>query len=657
MALEDIANKAQELKDKAQKNVKEAVDETTQTIKDVTGVNMGSGELASKDIREQNLSSSQEAMVDGINNMVDYLKDNTSIETSEAWERTMDILLNGGSADDLTSAIAETGMPQGLISAGFIATWSKNFTKGILVGHKETGMLSGLNNSGILKGLWDGFRDVNKNKKEIFEHNAKLLKEAEKEAKHANDIIKLEREFNFKIAQLNNELARYTAKASDELKDVAKEAKAASQVAKEIKGVDSVADAAKMAKQVDTASDVAKDAKALKTAKDFLDVAELKKFSTGAHALKTGASIATAGAKTAAISGVKMFTKNPLLAAVSSGLVGFGAYSSYNTAMENKEAIINVQAQIEALQKEIASDPKFMDDIKAQLEKLGKDTSKMDEAEMASSFLYEFRVVVAKLDEAQKSGNEADIKKYKEIFDSSKEKYLVLSTLEAKHQELGDLMGKNSIIGSFSESSKESLDKVADSMFSAGGAIKPFCWIVGAGAKLVGYADELQTGFFGSIGKTMAKATNKDIITDRTNIDAMLDGYHPNAFAFLQQVKGGNFSGLENYAKNLNDAQLKAAREHMAQVLSNATGAKVEIRDGQTYYGFVNTLTKKGIDLAELEKSNGAIAKDNPQITATILDMLQKGNLDTPHPVDNALITSVANNDKKQQELSFAKVV
>ena len=176
MALEDITNKAQELKDKAKNNVKEAIDETEKTVKDVTGFNMGSGELASKDIREQNLSSSQEAMVDGIDKMVNYLKDNTSIETSEAWERTMDILLNGGSADDLTSAIAETGMPQGLISAGFIATWSKNFTKGILVGHKETGMLSGLNNSGVLKGLWDGFRDVNKNKKEIFEHNAKLLK-------------------------------------------------------------------------------------------------------------------------------------------------------------------------------------------------------------------------------------------------------------------------------------------------------------------------------------------------------------------------------------------------------------------------------------------------------------------------------------------------
>lgn len=672
MALEDIAKKTQETLDKAKEDVSVAAQEVKEDAKKAVGINMGSGELASEAVREQNLSFAENTVANFLTGFVDFLSNNVSIETSEAGERALDILVNGGSAEDLSSAVAETGMPRGLISAGFLATWSKNFSKGILVGHKEEGFLSRLNNDGVFKNLWDNFKDINRNKKEIIEHNAKLLKEAEKEAKNANDLLKIQREFNFKITQLNNDLLKATSKASGELTDITKEVKVAAEVAKDVKNIDKVSDTAKMVKEADTIKDAAKlakeadvindlgkGAKELKTAKDFLDVAELRKFSAGAHGVKTAMGVASTTAKTAAISGVKMFSKNPLLGVISSGLVGFGAYSSYNTAMENKEAIISTQAKIDSLQKEIAQDPNFLNDIRAQLKSIGKDTSNMSDAELASTFLYEFRVVVNKFNEAQTSGNQADIEKYRDFFYSTREKFILLSTLEEKHDELTALMGKDSIVGSFSESSKDSFDNFADSMFSAKGAAKPFCWVVGAGAKVLGYADELQTSLFGYMGKTMAKAMNHDIVTEKTNIDAILDGYHPNAFGFLGQVKGGDFSPLENRSP-LTHTQLQYAADNLEELLHKATGIKVDFRDDKTYCAFINEmLIQKGIDVEkELKISNDSVGKADPKLVATIIESLQKIGLDKPNPVDAHYIASVANSDKQpQQQVGFAKVV
>ena len=508
--------------------------------------------LASKPVQDQNITTTTEkaivATFESIGNFYDALK-NSSVEATPELALGFEMLENGEDTDAVMEQFNKAHVPGAIV--------------GMLRGTRLTKELIKEAPAPLKKGL----KELGELTRKISAEKAEALRrfeDAQREIRHAADmenmqkqLDQLKREFNFKMNKLNNEFV-------DDLGKVSKEAKVA---ASEFKmGATALKDAKAAVKGADLAVDAAKDVKNVKTAKDFLDTSKLV-----SHASLSATKVAGSTAGSVAKVAGRTLKANPFLSIVSGIVGGASAYSNYNDALDHKDALIKVQVQLDLLKESVAKDPNYIAHLRDQMDKIGIDVSKLKDEEVANKFLYEFRVVAAKLDEAKKNGDTANIEKYGSFFNETKEKYKTLVTISEKYDEIQKLTGRDTFFGSFGTSSKRELDTLASTAEQHG--------IMGKGAGLalraVGWLDWGITKVVGTIGETMAKAQNREVITPETNIDEIMS-YEGSAMGFLNNVNHGYFSDVENF-HGLSRDDVVANRAQMEVVRKELAGALIPL--------------------------------------------------------------------------------
>lgn len=534
-------------------DIKNSVSEITEAAAAKVGrPNIKTEELASKPVRDQNITTTTEkaivATFEAIGNFYDALK-NSSVEATPELALGFEMLENGEDTDAVMEQFNKAHVPGAIV--------------GMLRGTRLTKELIKEAPAPLKKGL----KELGELTRKISAEKAEALRrfeDAQREIRHAADmenmqkqLDQLKREFNFKMNKLNNEFV-------DDLGKVSKEAKVA---ASEFKvGATALKDAKAAVKGADLAVDAAKDVKNVKTAKDFLDTSKLV-----SHASLSATKVAGSTAGSVAKVAGRTLKANPFLSIVSGIVGGASAYSNYNDALDHKDALIKVQVQLDLLKESVAKDPNYIAHLRDQMDKIGIDVSKLKDEEVANKFLYEFRVVAAKLDEAKKNGDTANIEKYGSFFNETKEKYKTLVTISEKYDEIQKLTGRDTFFGSFGTSSKRELDTLASTAEQHG--------IMGKGAGLalraVGWLDWGITKVVGTIGETMAKAQNREVITPETTIDEIM-AYEGSAMGFLNNIPHGYFSDIENF-HGLNRDDMVANRAQMEVVRKELAGALIPL--------------------------------------------------------------------------------
>lgn len=553
MNAEDIKNSVSSAATSTAKATQNAFNEITEAAAAKVGrPNIKTEGLASKPVQDQNITTTTEkaivATFEAIGNFYDALK-NSSVEATPELALGFEMLENGEDTDAVMEQFNKAHVPGAVV--------------GMLRGTRLTKELIKEAPAPLKKGL----KELGELTRKISAEKAEALRrfeDAQREIRHAADmenmqkqLDQLKREFNFKMNKLNNEFV-------DDLGKVSKEAKVA---ASEFKmGATALKDAKAAVKGADLAVDAAKDVKNVKTAKDFLDTSKLVSHAS-LSATKVVGSTAGSVAKVAG----RTLKANPFLSIVSGIVGGASAYSNYNDALDHKDALIKVQVQLDLLKESVAKDPNYIAHLRDQMDKIGIDVSKLKDEEVANKFLYEFRVVAAKYDEAKKNGDTANIEKYGSFFNETKEKYKTLVTISEKYDEIQKLTGRDTFFGSFGTSSKRELDTLASTAEQHG--------IMGKGAGLalraVGWLDWGITKVVGTIGETMAKAQNREVITPETTIDEIM-AYEGSAMGFLNNISHGYFSDIENF-HGLNRDDMVANRAQMEVVRKELAGALIPL--------------------------------------------------------------------------------
>ena len=553
MNAEDIKNSVSSAATSTAKATQNAFNEITEAAAAKVGrPNINTNGLASKPVQDQNITTTTEkaivATFESIGNFYDALK-NSSVEATPELALGLEMLENGEDTDAVMEQFNKAHVPGAVV--------------GMLRGTRLTKELIKEAPAPLKKGL----KELGELTRKISAEKAEALRrfeDAQREIRHAADmenmqkqLDQLKREFNFKMNKLNNEFV-------DDLGKVSKEAKVA---ASEFKvGATALKDAKAAVKGADLAVDAAKDVKNVKTAKDFLDTSKLV-----GHASMSATKVVGSTAGSVAKVAGRTLKANPFLSIVSGIVGGASAYSNYNDALDHKDALIKVQVQLDLLKESVAKDPNYIAHLRDQMDKIGIDVSKLKDEEVANKFLYEFRVVAAKLDEAKKNGDIANIEKYGSFFNETKEKYKTLVTISEKYDEIQKLTGRDTFFGSFGTSSKRELDTLASTAEQHG--------IMGKGAGLalraVGWLDWGITKVVGTIGETMAKAQNREVITPETNIDKIMS-YEGSAMGFLNNVNHGYFSDVENF-HGLSRDDVVANRAQMEVVRKELAGALIPL--------------------------------------------------------------------------------
>lgn len=534
-------------------SAKEQLDKAKAAVVEKTGrVNTKEG-YATKDVQDQNLTTTEKAIAatfgnafEAIGNFYDALK-NSSVEATPELALGLEMLENGEDTDAVMEQFNKAHVPGAVVGMLRGTRLTKELIK-----EAPAPLKKALEESGKLA------RKISAEKAELL----KRFRDAEREINHAAEMENIQRqldqfkrEMNFKMNKLNNEFVDDLGKVSKEAKVASNEFKMAATAAKDAKAA---------VKGADLAVDAAKDAKIAKMAvKDFLDTSKLV-----SHASMGATKVAgTTAASVAKVAG-RTLKANPILSALAGIATGVSAYSNYNDALDNKDALVKAQVQLDLLKESVAKDPNYIAHLRDQMDKIGIDVSKLKDEEVANKFLYEFRVVAAKLDEAKKNGDIANIEKYGSFFNETKEKYKTLVTISEKYDEIQKLTGRDTFFGSFGTSSKRELDTLASTAEQHG--------IMGKGAGLVlravGWLDWGITKVVGTIGETMAKAQNREVITPETTIDEIM-AYEGSAMGFLNNIPHGYFSDIENFhGLNKNDvvanrAQMEIVRKELAVAL------------------------------------------------------------------------------------------
>lgn len=553
MNAEDIKNSVSSAATSTAKATQNAFNEITEAAAAKVGrPNIKTEGLANKSVQDQNITTTTEkaivATFEAIGNFYDALK-NSSVEATPELALGFEMLENGEDTDAVMKQFNKAHVPGAVV--------------GLLRGTRLTKELIKEAPAPLKKGL----KELGELTRKISAEKAEALRrfeDAQREIRHAADmenmqkqLDQLKREFNFKMNKLNNEFV-------DDLGKVSKEAKVA---ASEFKmGATALKDAKAAVKGADLAVDAAKDVKNVKTAKDFLDTSKLV-----SHASLSATKVAGSTAGSVAKVAGRTLKANPFLSIVSGIVGGASAYSNYNDALDHKDALIKVQVQLDLLKESVAKDPNYIAHLRDQMDKIGIDVSKLKDEEVANKFLYEFRVVAAKYDEAKKNGDTANIEKYGSFFNETKEKYKTLVTISEKYDEIQKLTGRDTFFGSFGTSSKRELDTLASTAEQHGIMVK------GAGLALraVGWLDWGITKVVGTIGETMAKAQNREVITPETNIDEIM-AYEGSAMGFLNNIPHGYFSDIENF-HGLNRDDMVANRAQMEVVRKELAGALIPL--------------------------------------------------------------------------------
>ena len=535
-------------------DIKNSVSEITGAAAAKVGrPNINTEGLANKSVRYQNITTTTGkaivATFEAIGNFYDTLK-NSSVEATPELALGFEMLENGEDTDAVMKQFNKAHVPGAVV--------------GMLRGTRLTKELIKEAPAPLKKGL----KELGELTRKISAEKAEALRrfeDAQREIRHAADMENMQkqldqfkREMNFKMNKLNNEFV-------DDLGKVSKEAKVASNEFKMAAGV--AKDAKAAVKGADLAVDAAKDAKIAKmAAKDFLDTSKLV-----GHASMSATKVVGSTAGSVAKVAGRTLKANPFLSIVSGIVGGVSAYSNYNDALDHKDALIKVQVQLDLLKESVAKDPNYIAHLRDQMDKIGIDVSKLKDEEVANKFLYEFRVVAAKYDEAKKNGDTANIEKYGSFFNETKEKYKTLVTISEKYDELQKLTGRDTFFGSFGTSSKRELDTLASTAEQHG--------IMGKGAGLalraVGWLDWGFTKVVGTIGETMAKAQNREVVTPETNIDKIMS-YEGSAMGFLNNVNHGYFSDVENF-HGLSREDVVANRVQMEVVRKELAGALIPL--------------------------------------------------------------------------------
>lgn len=533
-------------------SAKEQIDKAKAAVIEKTGkVNFKEGPAN----QYQNLTTTEKVVAatfgnafEAIGNFYDALK-NSSVEATPELALGFEMLENGEDTDAVMEQFNKAHVPGAIV--------------GMLRGTRLTKELIKEAPAPLKKGL----KELGELTRKISAEKAEALRrfeDAQREIRHAADmenmqkqLDQLKREFNFKMNKLNNEFV-------DDLGKVSKEAKVA---ASEFKmGATALKDAKAAVKGADLAVDAAKDVKKVKDVKDFLDTSKLV-----GHASMSATKVVGSTAGSVAKVAGRTLKANPFLSIVSGIVGGASAYSNYNDALDHKDALIKVQVQLDLLKESVAKDPNYISHLRDQLDKIGIDVSKLKDEEVANKFLYEFRVVAAKLDEAKKNGDIANIEKYGSFFNETKEKYKTLVAINDKYDEIQKLTGRDTFFGSFGTSSKRELDTLASTAEQHG--------IMGKGAGLalraVGWLDWGITKVVGTIGETMAKAQNREVVTPETTIDEIM-AYEGSAMGFLNNVNHGYFSDVENF-HGLSRDDVVANRAQMEIVRKELAGALIPL--------------------------------------------------------------------------------
>ena len=553
MDAKDIQNNVSNAAAGVSQSTKEYVNDLTKTVTEKVGrPNINTKGFADKPVQDQNITTTTGkaivATFEAIGNFYDALK-NSSVEATPELALGFEMLENGEDTDAVMEQFNKAHVPGAIV--------------GMLRGTRLTKELIKEAPAPLKKGL----KELGELTKKISAEKAEALRrfeEAQREIRHAADmenmqkqLDQLKREFNFKMNKLNNEFV-------DDLGKVSKEAKVA---ASEFKmGATALKDAKAAVKGADLAVDVAKDAKKVKDVKDFLDTSKLV-----GHASMSATKVVGSTAGSVAKVAGRTLKANPFLSIVSGIVGGASAYSNYNDALDHKDALIKVQVQLDLLKESVAKDPNYIAHLRDQMDKIGIDVSKLKDEEVANKFLYEFRVVAAKYDEAKKNGDTANIEKYGSFFNETKEKYKTLVIISEKYDEIQKLTGRDTFFGSFGTSSKRELDTLASTAEQHG--------IMGKGAGLalraVGWLDWGITKVVGTIGETMAKAQNREVITPETTIDEIM-AYEGSAMGFLNNIPHGYFSDIENF-HGLNRDDMVANRAQMEVVRKELAGALIPL--------------------------------------------------------------------------------
>ena len=536
-------------------SAKEQIDKAKAAVVEKTGrVNTKEG-YADQSIQDQNLTTTEKAIAatfgnafEAIGNFYDALK-NSSVEATPELALGLEMLENGEDTDAVMEQFNKAHVPGAVVGMLRGTRLTKELIK-----EAPAPLKKALEESGKLA------RQISAEKAELL----KRFRDAEREINHAAEMENIQRqldqfkrEMNFKMNKLNNEFV-------DDLGKVSKEAKVA---ASEFKmGATALKDAKAAVKGADLAVDAAKDVKKVKDVKDFLDTSKLV-----GHASMSATKVVGSTAGSVAKVAGRTLKANPFLSIVSGIVGGTSAYSNYNDALDHKDALIKVQVQLDLLKESVAKDPNYIAHLRDQMDKIGIDVSKLKDEEVANKFLYEFRVVAAKYDEAKKNGDTANIEKYGSFFNETKEKYKTLVTISEKYDEIQKLTGRDTFFGSFGTSSKRELDTLASTAEQHG--------IMGKGAGLalraVGWLDWGITKVVGTIGETMAKAQNREVITPETTIDEIM-AYEGSAMGFLNNIPHGYFSDIENF-HGLNRDDMVANRAQMDIVRKELAGALIPL--------------------------------------------------------------------------------
>ena len=540
-------------------SAKEQIDKAKAAVVEKTGrVNTKEG-YADQSVQDQNLTTTEKAIAatfgnafEAIGNFYDALK-NSSVEATPELALGLEMLENGEDTDAVMEQFNKAHVPGAVVGMLRGTRLTKELIK-----EAPAPLKKALEESGKLA------RKISAEKAELL----KRFRDAEREINHAAEMENIQRqldqfkrEMNFKMNKLNNEFV-------DDLGKVSKEAKVASNEFK--MGATALKDAKAAVKGADLAVDAAKDVKKVKAAeiavKDFLDTSKLV-----SHASLSATKVAGSTAGSVAKVAGRTLKANPFLSIVSGIVGGASAYSNYNDALDHKDALIKVQVQLDLLKESVAKDPNYIAHLRDQMDKIGIDVSKLKDEEVANKFLYEFRVVAAKYDEAKKNGDTANIEKYGSFFNETKEKYKTLVTISEKYDEIQKLTGRDTFFGSFGTSSKRELDTLASTAEQHGLAGKA----AGVALRAAGWFDWGFTKVVGTIGETIAKTQNREVVTPETNIDKIM-AYEGSAMGFLNNVNHGYFSDVENF-HGLSRDDVVANRAQMEVVRKELAGALIPL--------------------------------------------------------------------------------
>ena len=533
-------------------SAKKKLDELKKTVTETTGtLNVKKG-TADQSVQDQNLTTTEKAIAatfgnafEAIGNFYDALK-NSSVEATPELALGLEMLENGEDTDAVMEQFNKAHVPGAVVGMLRGTRLTKELIK-----EAPAPLKKALEESGKLA------RKISAEKAELL----KRFRDAEREINHAAEMENIQRqldqfkrEMNFKMNKLNNEFVDDLGKVSKEAKVASNEFKMAATAAKDAKAA---------VKGADLAVDTAKDAKIAKMAvKDFLDTSKLV-----SHASMGAGTTAASVAKVAG----RTLKANPILSALAGIATGVSAYSNYNDALDNKDALVKAQVQLDLLKESVAKDPNYIAHLRDQMDKIGIDVSKLKDEEVANKFLYEFRVVAAKLDEAKKNGDIANIEKYGSFFNETKEKYKTLVAINDKYDEIQKLTGRDTLLGSFGTSSKRELDTMASTAEQHGLAGKA----AGVALRAAGWFDWGFTKVVGTIGETIAKTQNREVVTPETNIDKIMS-YEGSAMGFLNNVNHGYFSDVENF-HGLSRDDVVANRAQMDIVRKELAGALIPL--------------------------------------------------------------------------------